>query len=63
MQELNEAGVTLRQINHIYQAGACAAIFEMLNLLDGTFATNGEVKPTAPRWALMEVMERLAKAN
>jgi hypothetical protein len=63
MQEVNESGASLRLLSDIYQAGACAAIFEMLNLLDGTFATDGEEETVAPHWALMEVIGKLGEGK
>ena len=61
--ELTATGADARLLNAIYRAGACEALWEMLNLLDGTFATENETEALAPDWALMEVVGQLGEGR
>lgn len=54
-QELIDSGVEPQKLNAIYRAGASFALFEMLNLLDGTYETAAENIVGAPHWSLQEV--------
>ena len=56
---LKESGVSQEQLNAIYRLGVCHALFRMLGLIDGTYATEAENEPLAPGWQLLESTENV----
>jgi hypothetical protein len=63
LAELTASGTDEELLNAIYRAGASSALFAILNLLDGTYATESESEPLAPRWVLMEIVGSIDQSH
>ena len=55
---LETTGVSRKQLNSVYQLGVCDALSRMLNLISGSYTTEGESEPLAPSWCLVESAQK-----